>query len=215
MNDPYRVLGVPPTATDEEVKKAYRDLARKYHPDKYADTDLSELASEKMKEVNAAYEQICSMRSAKQTSGQGYSESYSGSYGQKGTYGKANGNDAHRMDYNAVREMINRGQIDAALARLMAIPEGERSAEWNFLMGCAMARRRFYADALGYFDAACAADPYNVEYRSERDNLRRYAQSASGGYQTAGVNADLCDCCSALLCFNLCCGGRGLFMPGC
>ncbi|MBQ8345457.1 MAG: DnaJ domain-containing protein, partial [Clostridia bacterium] len=62
MNDPYQILGVSPDASDEEIKKAYRGLARKYHPDKYRDSDLAELASEKMKEVNAAYEQIQEMR---------------------------------------------------------------------------------------------------------------------------------------------------------
>lgn len=214
MNDPYKILGVPPTASDEEVKKAYRELARKYHPDKYAGTDLADLASEKMKEVNAAYEEIQRMRSGRQTGGQSYSGGQGG-YGGANTYGASGANDAHREDYNAVREMINRGMVDEAGNRLSAIPEGERSAEWNFLMGCVAARRRFFADALRYFDAACAADPYNVEYRSERDNLRRYAGGMSGGYQTAGMNVDLCDCCSALLCFNLCCGGRGGFMPGC
>lgn len=214
MNDPYKILGVPPTATDEEVKKAYRDLARKYHPDKYAGTDLADLASEKMKEINAAYEQINAERSGKQT-GQGYAGGASGAYGQTNAYGAAGADDPRRADYNEVRGMINLGQIEEAQARLWSIPEGERSAEWNFLMGCIMARRRFYADALRYFDAACTADPYNVEYRSERDNLRRYAEAGAGGYQTAGMNMDLCDCCSALLCFNLCCGGRGSFMPGC
>ena len=215
MNDPYKILGVPPTATDEEVKKAYRELARKYHPDKYANTDLADLASEKMKEINAAYEQITAQRSGKQTGGGGYSGGTSGAYGQTGAYSATGANDPRRADYNEVRGMINGGRIEEAQARLWSIPDGERSAEWNFLMGCIMARRRFYADALRYFDAACAADPYNVEYRSERDNLRRYAGGMSGGYQTAGVNMDLCDCCSTLLCLNLCCGGRGMFMPGC
>ena len=62
MTDPYKVLGVAPDASDDEVKKAYRALARKYHPDKYRDSDLADLASEKMKEVNAAYEEIQNMR---------------------------------------------------------------------------------------------------------------------------------------------------------
>ena len=58
MNDPYQVLGVSENASDEEIKKAYRELARKYHPDNYHDNPLADLAQEKMKEINAAYEEI-------------------------------------------------------------------------------------------------------------------------------------------------------------
>ena len=63
MNDPYQILGIPENATDDEVKRAYRDLARKYHPDNYHDNPLADLAQEKMKEINAAYEEITKRRS--------------------------------------------------------------------------------------------------------------------------------------------------------
>ena len=66
MKDPYQILGVPETATDEEVKKAYLQLARKYHPDNYHDNPLADLAQEKMKEINGAYEQITKSRSGGQ-----------------------------------------------------------------------------------------------------------------------------------------------------
>ena len=72
MNDPYQILGVPETATDAEVKKAYLNLARKYHPDNYHDNPLADLAQEKMKEINAAYEQITKERSGR-SSGAGSS----------------------------------------------------------------------------------------------------------------------------------------------
>ena len=69
MRDPYQVLGVPSTATDEEVKKAYRDLARKYHPDNYHDNPLADLAQERMKEINEAYEAVQSQRKASAAAG--------------------------------------------------------------------------------------------------------------------------------------------------
>lgn len=93
MNDPYKILGVSPTATDDEIKSAYRALARKYHPDKYRDSDLAEMAGEKMKEINAAYDEIQKIRAGKATGagtgttggygGQAYGQSYGGqTYGQ-------------------------------------------------------------------------------------------------------------------------------------
>ena len=62
MNDPYSILGVSSNASDDEVKKAYRELARKYHPDNYHDNPLADLAQEKMKEINEAYNEIIRMR---------------------------------------------------------------------------------------------------------------------------------------------------------
>ena len=69
MSDPYKVLGVSPSSTEDEIKTAYRALAKKYHPDNYADSPLSDLASEKMKEINEAYDEIMRQRKARQASG--------------------------------------------------------------------------------------------------------------------------------------------------
>lgn len=202
MNDPYKILGVSPNASDDEVKKAYRELARKYHPDKYAGTDLADLASEKMKEVNAAYEEIQNMRSGRQTNtGAGGGAYHQQSYGRSGSAG-------YRQEYASARNFINRGQLDQAESLLMGISEAERDAEWHYLMGCVAGNRRYYADALRYFDIACRADPYNMEYRMGRDELQRRASGAAGGYQTGGAASDLCDCCTMMLCCNLCCGGN-------
>ena len=78
MNDPYQILNIPPTATDEEVKRAYRDLARKYHPDNYHDNPLADLAQEKMKEINEAYDQIQKQRKASSAASQSRSATAAG-----------------------------------------------------------------------------------------------------------------------------------------
>ena len=69
MKDPYEVLGVPHGASQEQIKKAYRDLARKYHPDNYTDNPLADLAQEKMKEINEAYDTLTKGGGAAQSSG--------------------------------------------------------------------------------------------------------------------------------------------------
>ena len=92
MNDPYGVLGVSPNASDEDVKKAYRDLARKYHPDNYVDNPLADLAQEKMKEINEAYDQITRERS----SGSASSSSHTGGAHSAGS-----------AQYREVRNAIN------------------------------------------------------------------------------------------------------------
>ena len=131
MRDPYSVLGVKPDASDQEIKKAYRELARKYHPDNYVDNPLADLAEEKMKEVNEAYEAIQKQRSG--GGGGGYSQSSSSSSGgyqygyQQQSYGGTN-----NPTFNRVRNLINMGDLNSAERLLQEVPQ--KSGEWYFLM---------------------------------------------------------------------------------
>ena len=62
ISDPYKILGISPKASNDEVKRAYREMSRKYHPDSYVNNPLSDLAEEKFKEVQEAYKQIMDER---------------------------------------------------------------------------------------------------------------------------------------------------------
>ena len=95
MTDPYKTLGVSRDATDEEIKKAYRALAKKYHPDNYQDSALAELAAEKMKEINEAYDIIGKQRQ-----------------GGSGASGSRSGSGA--SSYPQIRRMINEGRYSEA-----------------------------------------------------------------------------------------------------
>ncbi len=193
MNDPYKVLGVSPTASDDEIKKAYRALARKYHPDKYRDSDLADLASEKMKEINAAYEEIKTMR---ENGGSSSSGSQSGSYNSSSSSPR----------YQEIRRQLNLNNIGQAQTLLNNIPVNERNAEWNFLMGNVAVRQGAYMDAQHYFDTACSMDPYNREYSAAQQQLRRRGNGYGGGYNTAGGSGcSGCDICTGLLCADCCC----------
>lgn len=202
--NPYEVLGVPESATDEEIKTAYRALAKKYHPDKYIDEDLKEIANEKMKQINEAYDEINALRSGK---GSGAANGANTAYGSGSFYGSA-GSGSSDPRYAQIRRMINAGAFSQAEAALDAIPASARDAEWNFLKGCVLLRRGWYHDAAKFFDTACRMDPYNQEYRSARLNLEHMSQSysAEGGRVCGGSG---CDCCTNLICADCCCECMG------
>ena len=211
MNDPYKILGVSPTATDDEVKAAYRALARKYHPDKYRDSDLAEMAGEKMKEINAAYDEIQKIRAGKSTAGQGgYGSNPYGGAGAGGqTYGgQTYGNgysDGNANPYVTARRLINLRRVAEAAQVLSTIPEAQRGAEWHFLMGCVAVNRGHYVDAQQFFDTACGMDPDNHEYREAQERLRNRSANFGAGQGSAGSSCSCCDICAAFMCADCCC----------
>ena len=208
MNDPYKILGVSPTATDDEVKAAYRALARKYHPDKYRDSDLAEMAGEKMKEINAAYDEIQKLRAGKATGqGAGYGGSAYGGSTYGGPYGGQTYGQAHHSGnpYVTARQLINLRRVAEAAQVLSTVPESERGAEWHFLMGCIAVNRGHFVDAQQFFDTACGMDPANAEYRDAQERLRNRGNGFGSGHTTRTSSCTVCDICSALICADCCC----------
>ena len=200
MNDPYKILGVSPDATDEDIKTAYRSLARKYHPDKYRDSDLAEMAGEKMKEINAAYDEIQKIRAGKAPGGQSaYGQN---PYGQN-PYGQYQGGSSN--PYITARQLINLRRVAEAAQVLSTVPEGERGAEWHFLMGCVAVNRGHYVDAQQFFDTACGMDPENPEYRNAQERLRNRGNGFGSGQGSMGGGCSCCDICTAFMCADCCC----------
>ena len=191
MKNPYEVLGVSENATDEEIKTAYRNLAKKYHPDNYTDSPLADLAEEKMKEINEAYDRICDMRRNGSRS-----SSSTGSYGSSSSY--------NRTSYPDVRQYIMNGRLDDAMELLNGVPEGSRNAEWYFLM--VFSRKGWNDQAYNYFQRAYQMDPGNQEYQAAFNSMNARRTYNNPGYNTSdNMGCSACDICSGILCANCLC----------
>ena len=199
MKNPYEILGVSENATDEEIKTAYRNLAKKYHPDNYTDSPLADLAEEKMKEINEAYDTICDMRR-----NGSHSTGYSGSYGSGSSY--------QQSSYPDVRRLIQSGRLDDALEILNGVPESSRNAEWYFLMGMIFSRKGWSDQAYNYFQRAYQMDPSNPEFQAAFNNMNARRTYNNPGYNTSdNMGCSMCDICTGIMCADcLCnCCGRG------
>ncbi len=195
MNDPYSVLGISKNATDEQVKNAYREMARKYHPDNYADNPLADLASEKMKEINDAYDAIMNERRGASKGSGGYASSGSGT------------------GFPEVRALINQGRLEQAQEVLDGVPPQSRTAEWYFLNGTVLYRRGWFDQAYTSFATASRMDPNNQEYRNALNNAQRQAERQyNNPYRSmgsTGAGCSSCDVCSGLICADCCCECMG------
>ena len=216
MSDPYQVLGVSSNASDEEVKKAYRELARKYHPDNYHDNPLADLAQERMKEINEAYEAIQTQRkrggssasSSAASSGYGYGYG-TGYYGQQAYGGNAKS--------QRIRMAIQQGDLNLAEELLNA--QSDHDAEWNYLKGVICMRRGWMDEAKRYFETAVQMAPDNREYQRALDTIEgrktTYNPYGDGTVHTTDCSGgNSCTrLCGAALCCSILSGGGFYFLP--
>ena len=218
MKDPYEVLGVAQTASDSEIKKAYHELVKKYHPDNYANNPLADLASEKMKEINEAYDTITRARAGGSSGGYqsggssggyqsggyggGYQGGYQSSYGRSGYQSGYSG-----ADYSQVRAYINNGRLDQAESILNGM--NGKDSEWYYLRGMIAYRRGWLDEARQNFQIASNMTPGNLEYQNALRTVQgSYTPYRSSNFQNGSMDA-ACDMCNMLLCLNCLCGGCG------
>ena len=203
MNDPYSILGVSKNASDDEIKEAYRALARKYHPDNYGDDNpLKDLANEKMQQINNAYDEIVRMRKGGTSyrGGSTYYDSYSGYNGTSSIYVE-------------IRNLINSKKYAEAERRLEQINEYGRVAEWHYLSALLLMRRGRVNDAMRELEIACDMEPDNMEYQKAKEMFNTNAGSYGSTYYGMGDGQrrarrsgdDTLDCCMNLLCMDCLC----------
>ena len=229
MTDPYQVFGVSRDASTEEIKKAYRTLSRKYHPDANINNPNKAEAEEKFKQVQQAYEQIMEEKE-NGTSSYSSQGSYGGSYGSGG-YGGSYGNGGYGGNYGgynygsstedaelrAAANYLNNMRYQEAMRVLNNI--SRHNAQWYYLHAIANAGLGNNISAVQDAQTAVNMEPDNMQYRQLLSQLQGggqwYTDMGQGyGYERAGGDMGkwCCECLAINAMCNCCCyGGRGFY----
>ena len=204
MIDPYRVLGVQRGASDEEIKKAYRSLSRKYHPDANINNPNKAQAEERFKEIQAAYNQIMDERqNGSYSNGYGYGNGYSGGFGYND-----NSSSSSSIEMQAAANYINARQFAAALNVLSSIPDEQRNGQWYFFASVASQGMGNLNDAREFIRRAIALEPGNFRYRQFRQSIdwsRSWYETRGTSYGYARPYAGFARWCISMAFLNLLC----------
>lgn len=196
IEDPYKVLGVSPDASDEEIKQAYRRLAKQYHPDR---NPGDEAAAKQMQRINAAYEQIKNPEKA------GYGQNSYGGYQHYQSYERPGADQYQQAAYQYIRYRRYREAVNVLNSST------ERNARWYYLSALANDGLGNQVTALEHIRRAVSMEPDNREYLRVLEQIQQggnvYRQQA-GNFRGFEMRGNLCT--NALLCWlcNLCCFGR-------
>ena len=192
--NPYEVLGVKPGASQDEIKSAYRKLIKQYHPDKFIDNPLKNLAEDKMIEINEAYDSLTKN---------------SGSSNNSSNYSNTSSSTNSSYEFQEIRRSIQSGNYAFAENKLNSI--SNRTAEWHYLYGAVLLNKGWYDSALEHMNTAVNMDPNNFEYKQGLNSLKQRSNNFSNPYYrtTNSNNSDMCNCCINLWCLDSLCECAG------
>ena len=213
--DPYKVLGVSPSASDDEIQKAYRKLVKKYHPDV---NPGDENAERKMREINAAYDQIRNIREGKATggysgAGQNAGGGYYGGFSWEDMFGGFGGFNQNYQEatteLTAARNYINSGHYREAMNVLDSVDISARGARWYYFHACAAYGLGNKIQAMNDAGQAVKLEPNNAEYQQFLNRMKSggatYQQYGGGSPIVCGTSNICLDICLANLFCRFCC----------
>lgn len=181
MNKYFELLGIPENATEEELRLAYRELAKKYHPDNFNDPDDAMKAKAKMDEINEAYDYVVGVMK-----------------------NRSNNNGAE--NFKDVKNLITSGRFEEAQEVLDGVPINMRTAEWYYLNGVVLEKRGWFKNAYTSYSTACQLDPDNFEYRNAYQRIQKNRSGLGYGMDDSYVGGcSCCDMCVGAMCVNMCC----------
>lgn len=189
VSDPYKILGVSPNASNDEIKKAYRELLKKYHPDNYTNNPLSDLAEEKFKQIHEAYTQIMSEREKG-------SEFYSSNFQEESTELKAVYNHLSARHYREALSLLDR--------------ISNKTARWYYYSALANAGVGNNIQAYNHIRQAVNMEPSNQEYLALLNQIEWSNQRyQSSGYRNRNSNYSMGNFCCDLWCADTLCECMG------
>ncbi len=202
MDKYYEILGLDRSATDEEIKKQYSNLIRKYDPNNYDKDDLKKYAQEKTKEITEAFDSIMNNKRAEKIQN------------QKNVF-EENEQNSDDSVLEKIENLIESNFLEQAEQKLMQIPQEKRNARWYFLKGVVLFKKGWLLDASNFFAIAVKLDPSNEEYKRalEKATWQRnggfntpQAGPFSGPYSSGGpMGCSFCDICGTIMCADMCC----------